>query len=284
MARLRDPGLIFDEAGAEHTGRARCGRLARRARRRVRLRAGRRQVAVSPRRAGAARGAGGDRRLRLAGQRADPGPDGGDRRRRQPAVVHRRVGRHEPRAGARRARHDRADGGRRARRRRARAHAAAGALPGAGRRRPRDRNVRGRSGPSCWSTPRSPGCRPSRACATAAVAEHPDGREAAYAIWAEGVAVGEAEGVTLETCSTSSRASSSTATTTRARADDGDRGEHRSRRCCRTSSGPRHRGRRGQRRRRAAGREHGIATPFNDASSSSCTRWSAASAPRAARS
>jgi 2-dehydropantoate 2-reductase len=33
----------------------------------------------------------------------------------------------------------------------------------------------------------------------AAVAEHPDGREAAYAIWAEGVAVGEAEGLALET-------------------------------------------------------------------------------------
>jgi 2-dehydropantoate 2-reductase len=32
-----------------------------------------------------------------------------------------------------------------------------------------------------------------------AVAEHPDGREAAYAIWTEGVAVGEAEGLTLET-------------------------------------------------------------------------------------
>ena len=32
-----------------------------------------------------------------------------------------------------------------------------------------------------------------------AVAEHPDGREAAYAIWAEGVAVGEAEGLALET-------------------------------------------------------------------------------------
>jgi 2-dehydropantoate 2-reductase len=31
-----------------------------------------------------------------------------------------------------------------------------------------------------------------------AVAEHPDGREAAYAIWTEGVAVGEAEGLTLE--------------------------------------------------------------------------------------
>ncbi len=30
------------------------------------------------------------------------------------------------------------------------------------------------------------------------VAEHPDGRTAAYAIWAEGVAVGEAEGLTLE--------------------------------------------------------------------------------------
>ena len=30
------------------------------------------------------------------------------------------------------------------------------------------------------------------------VAEHPDGREAAYAIWAEGVAVGDAEGLTLE--------------------------------------------------------------------------------------
>ena len=30
------------------------------------------------------------------------------------------------------------------------------------------------------------------------VAEHPDGREAAYAIWAEGVAVGEAEGLELE--------------------------------------------------------------------------------------
>jgi 2-dehydropantoate 2-reductase len=32
-----------------------------------------------------------------------------------------------------------------------------------------------------------------------AVAEHPDGREAAYAIWTEGVKVGEAEGLTLET-------------------------------------------------------------------------------------
>ena len=32
-----------------------------------------------------------------------------------------------------------------------------------------------------------------------AVAEHPDGREAAYAIWTEGVLVGEAEGLTLET-------------------------------------------------------------------------------------
>ena len=31
------------------------------------------------------------------------------------------------------------------------------------------------------------------------VAEHPDGREAAYAIWTEGVTVGEAEGLTLET-------------------------------------------------------------------------------------
>jgi 2-dehydropantoate 2-reductase len=31
-----------------------------------------------------------------------------------------------------------------------------------------------------------------------AVAEHPDGRSAAYAIWAEGVTVGEAEGLTLE--------------------------------------------------------------------------------------
>ena len=30
------------------------------------------------------------------------------------------------------------------------------------------------------------------------VAEHPDGREAAYAIWAEGVAVGDAEDSTLE--------------------------------------------------------------------------------------
>jgi 2-dehydropantoate 2-reductase len=31
------------------------------------------------------------------------------------------------------------------------------------------------------------------------VADHPDGRAAAYAIWTEGVAVGEAEGLTLET-------------------------------------------------------------------------------------
>jgi 2-dehydropantoate 2-reductase len=31
------------------------------------------------------------------------------------------------------------------------------------------------------------------------VAEHPYGREAAYAIWTEGVTVGEAEGLTLET-------------------------------------------------------------------------------------
>jgi ketopantoate reductase len=30
------------------------------------------------------------------------------------------------------------------------------------------------------------------------VAEHPDGREAAYAIWAEGVAIGDAEGLRLE--------------------------------------------------------------------------------------
>ena len=31
------------------------------------------------------------------------------------------------------------------------------------------------------------------------VAEHPDGRDAAYAIWAEGAAIGEAEGLALET-------------------------------------------------------------------------------------
>jgi 2-dehydropantoate 2-reductase len=31
------------------------------------------------------------------------------------------------------------------------------------------------------------------------VADHPDGRAAVYAIWAEGVAVGEAEGLTLDT-------------------------------------------------------------------------------------
>ena len=116
------------------------------------------------------------------------------RRRRSPAVVHRGVGRDEPRARARRARHDRADGGRRARRLRAPAHAAARALPGGGGRRPPDaqraradlvqaagqlglHRAVGGLGPALRR--RSP--------------QHPDGRAAVYAIWAEGFAVAWAE-------------------------------------------------------------------------------------------
>ena len=138
VARLREPGPHLRGGRRRAHRRARGGRLGGRARRRVRLRADRGQVAVSPRRPGAAGRDREGRFVRLARQRPDPGPDGGAGRRRPAAVVHRRMGRHEPRARARRARHDRADGGRRARRRRARAHAAARALPGGGRRRPPD--------------------------------------------------------------------------------------------------------------------------------------------------
>ena len=82
VAALRDPGLVYEQEGDRAHGGARRRRLDRRARGRVRLRAGRGQVAAAPRRARAAGRARRDRRVRLDGQRADPGPHGGHRRRR----------------------------------------------------------------------------------------------------------------------------------------------------------------------------------------------------------
>ena len=111
------------------------------------------------------------------------------------------------------------------------------------------------------------------------VAEHPDGRTAVYAIWAEGHAVAEAEGMS----STGARrppARARRARRRRARSDDGDRRQHQAVDAAGPRAGARHRGRRGQRRRRAsAAARTGSRRRSTTAWSSWCTRWSAASAP-----
>ena len=116
------------------------------------------------------------------------------------------------------------------------------------------------------------------------VAEHPDGRTAAYAIWAEGSRSQRPRGWRSRRCSTSSRASWSTATTPRWR------GSWRSpatpsRRCCRTSSrgAPPRSTWSTAASRSAAGRTRSPRRSTT-AWSSSCTPWSAASAPPRPRS
>ena len=137
----------------------------------------------------------------------------------QPALVHRRVGRrqHRPRRG--RARHGRADGRGRAGRRRARAHApAGGALEAVGDVRI-THNLRGAIWSKLLVNSTFTGLSAISGLRYGGVADHPDGRIAAYEIWAEGVAVGLAPGPAAgEPCSTSSRRSSSTRTTPRSRA------------------------------------------------------------------
>ena len=76
VAALRDPGLVRSEATSAPAVLDAVARVDA-ARGRVRLRAGRGQVAAAPRRARAAGRARRDRRVRLDGQRADPGPHGG---------------------------------------------------------------------------------------------------------------------------------------------------------------------------------------------------------------
>ena len=73
------------------------------------------------------------------------------------------------------------------------------ALPGGGGGRPLTRNVRGQIWSKLLVNTAFTGLSAVSGLRYGAVAEHPDGREAAYAIWAEGFAVAWAEGVTLDT-------------------------------------------------------------------------------------
>ena len=84
------------------------------------------------------------------------------------------------------------------------------------------------------------------------VAEHEDGRAALYAIWAEGVAVAEAEGVELDEVLDVRAARARRARRRRAGADDGDRRQHQAVDAAGPRAGPRDGGRRRQRQRRPA--------------------------------
>ena len=231
VAALREPGLVYEQEGAERTAVLDAVTSRRRARGRVRLRARRGQVAAAPRGAGAAGRARRDRRVRLDRQRADPGPHGGDRRRRQPARVHRRVGRLERRAGAAGARLARRLHGRRARRHGVRARARAGGGARAGRARAGHRQrARDDLVQAADQHAPSPDSRRSQGCATAAWPSR--GRDAVFALWAEGVAVADAQGLALESIHASTR----TASTTAALARMMERRATCARRCCRTST------------------------------------------------
>ena len=155
--------------------------------------------------------------------------------------------------GPRRARHDRADGRRRARRRGARAHPPARALPRGGGRGPRDAQP---ARPDLVQAARQLHLhRALRRLRPALRRRSPSTRTAArplYAIWTEGVAVGEAEGLELETVYDVAAARARRPRRCRAGADDGDRRQHQAVDAAGPRAGPRDRGRRGQRRRRGA--------------------------------
>ena len=275
--RCATPASSMSEEGAERTAVLDAVASRRRARGRVRLRAGRGQVAAAPRRARAAGRARRDRRVRLDGQRADPGPHGGHRRRRATCSRASSSGaaRTSGRAGSCATRSAATWSASSTGRSPSARSALAAALEPVGHTRVTD-NVRG----MIWSKllinthvhralgglrPALRRRRPSR------------GRDAVFALWAEGVAVGDAQGLKLESIhDVDPHEFDQAALAT----DDGAHGQ----RAALDAAGPRcrarHRGRRRQRRRRRAraassASRRRATTPW----SSSCTRWSAASAP-----
>ncbi len=183
VAALRDPGLVINDERAGPAGRRRAvdeldGEFDFAL---VAVKSPLHHVALAA--AGRARR---DRRVRLDGQRADPGPHGGDRRRGQPARLHRRVGRLERRPGRAGPRLARRLHGRRARRHRSRERARelAAALEPVGahagdRQRARDDLVQAAGQLTFTGLSAVSGLR------YGGVAEQ--GRDAVFALWKEGV-------------------------------------------------------------------------------------------------
>ena len=193
----------------------------------------------------------------------------------QPARVHRRVGRLQRRAGAARARLARRLHGRRARRRRCASARASwrALLEPVGHTRVTD-NVRGMIWSKLLINTTFTGLSAVSGLRYGGVAEQ--GPDAVFALWAEGVAVGDAQGLTLESIHETdphefdeaelARMMESMANVRPSMLQDLDAGRD-------------DRGRRRQRRRRAsAGASSASRRRATTPWSSSCTRWSAASA------